>query len=611
MQYPRKKSFAAEQLKRQQSKKPRILVVVGIMAMVVVIGIGYAFFSRYQVKLELVPETIKIETEEVKSIAVLPFKNISADEEQEYFCDGMSEEIINALTNVKGLNVTARTSAFKFKGKDMDIPEIGNQLNVQAVLEGSVRKSGKSLRITTQLINVKDGFHLWSEQYDREMKDIFEIQSDVAQKVVLALKAKLSTSEKDRLEEKPTNNLEAYDYYLRGNYYNIRSYKEENRRIAVQMYQKAIDLDPEFALAYARLSQTQSMMYWYYYDRSEECLTKAKEAVDKALQLNPELPDAHLALGYYYYWGHLDYEPALKQFTIARESMPNYSEVLAAICFVQRRQGNFNQALANIKKASELDPLSHFLAFEVGCTFHFMRKYPEAERYYNQAISLAPDWYDSYFEKAILYLCWEGNTEKARAVLEKLPKNANSTNHPDIVILIDMYNGNYQMILDKLTHISLEAFESQFTYITKSQLIAQIYGQMNNVQLEQAFYDSARIVLKKKIQEHPEDPRFHSSLGIAYAGLGRKEDAIWEGKLGVELHSVSKEAIRGLNRIEDLARIYVMIGEYDNAFDHLEFLLSRPGYMTIHILRLDPIWATLHEHPRFKALLKKMGFPED
>ena len=334
-----------------------------------------------------------------------------------------------------------------------------------------------------------------------------------------------------------------------------------------------------------------------------------KQAVDKAFQLNPELPEAHLALGYYYYHGHLDYDRALEQFVIARKSQPNNSKILEGIGFVQRRQGKFEQGLANIKKAYELDPLSRVLAIELGATFSRLRKYPEAERYYNRTISLSPDWPRGYAWKAQLYLRWEGSIEKARAVLAEALQNIKSAEDPDIVssvVILDVFDENYQGALDRLS-LKPEDIDNQGYFIPNALQHAQIYGYMNKNELAKKYYDEARSILKKKIQQDSEDARFHSSLGIAYAGLGRKEDAIREGKLAVELLPVSKEAMTGMRQLEVLAYIYVMVGEHDAAIDQLEFLLSIPGSLSIPLLRLDPAWAPLRENPRFQDLLRRMN----
>jgi serine/threonine-protein kinase len=370
------------------------------------------------------------------------------------------------------------------------------------------------------------------------------------------------------------------------------------------MYEKAVELDPKFALAYARLSWCHAQMYWEYYDHTLERLEMAKKVVDRALQLEPDLPEAHWALGTYYYHGLLDYDRALKEFAIARKDLPNDSDLLLYIGAVQRRQSKLEEALANIKRASELDPLSNIAVFELGQSFMLMRNYPEAMRCYDRAISLAPDLPLVYNWKIWLCLSWEGSIEKARAVVEEALKNISSPERyrTGWLSTLDVYEGNYQEALDRLS-LKSEDSDDQFLFIPKATRYADIYRYMNEHELAKKYYDEARDFLEDKILQEPDDSRFHSALGIAYAGLGRKEDAIREGKMGVDLLPITKDAWRGVYRAKELAQIYVMVGKFDLAMDQIEDLLSRPGYLSIPLLRLDPVWAPLRDHPRFKKLL--------
>jgi serine/threonine-protein kinase len=462
------------------------------------------------------------------------------------------------------------------------------------------------VRIIPQLIKASDDTHVWAQTYDNDMSEVFQVQSDLAERVAQALDITLLEPERRALASRPTENLEAYEYYLRGNEFSHRGEAETDFRMVIRMHEKAVELDPTFALAYTKLSEAHVAMYWMYYDRSEERLAKAKQAVDKAFKLNSNLPEAHLALGWYHYQGHLDYERALEQFAIVRKSQPNNSWLFTGIGAVQRRQGKFEQAVANFKRASELDPRSATLAYYLGDTCMLLRKYPEAERYYDRAISLAPSWPVPYSRKAGIYLRREGSTKKARAVLKEALQNFKSAEEPfilDSLVTLDVYDGNYQEALDWLS-LKAEDSDSQFSFIPKALRCAQICGYMNKNEFEKKYYEEARSILETKIQQRPEDGRFHSSLGVAYAGLARKEDAIREGKLGVELLPVTKDAWRGLNRVQALAKIYVMVGEFDEAIDQIDFLLSTPGWMSVPLLRLDPAWDPLRDHPRFKKLVE-------
>ncbi|MES0397922.1 MAG: tetratricopeptide repeat protein, partial [Syntrophobacteria bacterium] len=582
------------------TKSRKMAMIIGAAIIIVVTAIAVRFIPEKQAQLS--PKEIRL--------VVLPFENLGPVED-EYFADGISEEIMSRLSTIHTLGVISRTSAIQYKGSNKAIQEIGEELGVEYVLEGTVRwerppEGPSRVRVTPQLIRVSDDTHLWSERYDAVLADIFQVQSDMAEQVAQALDITLLESERQALKTRPTENMEAYEYYLRGNDYFYRGYLANDFRIAIQMYEKAVELDPKFALAYTDLSKVHAKTYFFYYDRSEEHIAMAKQAVDEAIRLNPELPEAHIALGFYYYRCHLDYDHALEEFAIARKSQPNNSELLKGIGVVQRRQGKMKQALANFSRLFELAPLSYVAADEVGGTLMLLRKYQEAESYYERAILLRPDYPRGYNRKAWLYLRWEGSTEKARAVVERALQNITSPEDASIVnslVYIDIYDANYQEALDRLSLVS-EDIDDQFNFIPNSLRYAQICGYMKKKELAKKYYEDARSILKAKIQQRPEDDRFHSALGIAYAGLGRKEDAVREGKLGVELLPVAKEAWRGAHRVDDLAKIYVMVGEYGLAIEQLEYLLSIPGELSIPLLRLDPAWDPLRNHPRFKKLIE-------
>ena len=368
-------------------------------------------------------------------------------------------------------------------------------------------------------------------------------------------------------------------------------------------------MDPKIALAYARLTRTYTRLYWIYYYRVDmNLVAKAKEAADKAYELSPDSPWTHWALGYYYYHGHMDYERALEHFYKAQKGLKDSGAVLEGIGYVQRRQGKFEQAIINLKKAIDLDPRSLLHTYEISQSYLFMRNYIESERYANRAISLAPDYTQAYGWKVRLYLNWEGSTEKALKVIEEAPHAMHQSEEGYFVlssVWAYMIDGNYQKALDRLFIVSSDAINVHIFFVPKALLSAQIYGHMSKSELELQHYESAQIFLEAKVKEWPEDARVHSSLGIAYAGLGRKEQAVREGKKAVELISVAKDAWRGPFRVEDLARIYVMVGEYEAAIDQLEFLLSIPSEISIPLLRIDPTWNPLRDNPRFQKMLKR------
>ena len=546
------------------------------------------------------------------SIAILPLKNMSGDPAQEYFSDGITEEIISHLAKIPGLKIISRTSVEQYKKTTKNLREIARELDVTAVLEGSIRRDANRVRITAQLIDARTDEHLWAETYDRELSDIFAVQSDVAAQIASALRTSLAPSVKQQFGKKPTANLEAYEYYLRGSQYYELGQTEQNTRAAVQLYEQAVGLDPAFALAYARLSQVHSAMWWYYWDRSQQRVSLAKAAVDRALNLQPDLAEAHRALGIYYYWCQLEYERALEQLAVSRKAKPGDSEALYFVGGVQRRQGKPREALASMLQALELDPRQTTFIFNIGETYALLRDFARADEYFNRALALNPNYNRPYAYKVRIRFRLQSEVEQARETARRA-RAVGLGQDPFVLyqtISLEICAGNYSAALNLISSSRAEALGEQFWYVPVSLLEAQIRDLMKQPELSRRHYETARALLEKKLQEDPRDPRYHSSLGIALAALGRKQDAIREGKVGVDLMPVSKEAYRGAYRLEDLARIYTMVGEYDAAMDELEHLASIPGDLGVAALKLDPAWVPLRSAPRFQNLLRRTALPQ-
>src|SRR4051812_26954841 len=337
-----------------------------------------------------------------KMLAVLPFKNMGATSDQ-YFADGLTEEITSRLAGVSDLGVVSRTSTDPYKGTNKSIRQIGQELGVGYVLEGSVRweklPDGSSrVRVTPQLIRVADDRHLWTDRYDAELADVFQVQSSIAEKVTGAMNLALDPSEQRAINERPTTSTEAYDYYLRGIEYRNRGPGRDNVRNAVRMNRSAIALDSNFAQAWAGLSTGRSSEFWFFYDRSDSALVEAKAAADRAVLLRPELAEPHVALGYYYYWGKLDYDAALKELAIAARLQPNNVGVMFGLGAIERRRGHWPEALANFEKTYQLDPRSTDAVFNLAETYALTRRYDEALRLYRKGSSINPDEPASYME---------------------------------------------------------------------------------------------------------------------------------------------------------------------------------------------------------------------
>ncbi len=548
--------------------------------------------------------------DERKTLVVLPFENLGPPEE-EYFADGVTEEITSRLARISGLGVIGRTSAIQYKNSEKRISEIGEELAVDYVLEGTVRwekaAEGESrVRVTPQLIRVTDETHLWTEPYEEALSGIFQIQTDIAERVAAALQVTLLGAEREALEAEPTENLEAYDYYLRGIDYYRRGFLEREIRLGIHMFERAVELDPTFALAHAWLGFEHTGMYHLFYDRSAERLAEARAALDEALRLEPELPEAHLMFCFYY-WTLLEHDRALEHCAVAERSLPNESELWRFMGLIKMWEGEFEEALEYQRKAQSLDPRYAIHPMNVGGVYRWMRRYPEAVESYERAIALLPDFGFLYVEQAYVYLAWDGTTERARGALTGAGQVGASSGWLDPVLLVqlELYDRNYAGALDQLGLWEGGYLDALHFFVPRAQLYAQIYGLIGNSEHERAYYDSARAVVEARMEELPADPRLHGALGIAYAGLGRVDEAIREGRNGVELSPLDRDAALGPYRIFELAQIYTMVGEYDSAVEQLEHLLSVPGPHSAAMLRVDPTWDALRDHPRFQKLLEQ------
>ena len=587
------KKMEEGQVSVRSSQKKRAYLFGGIAGLFLLslIALYFLFLSK--------PPSI-----ESKSIAVLPFQNMVPDPENEWFSDGITEDIITQLSKISELKVISRTSTMLYKDSKKSLREIGKELSVATILEGSVRRADNRVRIVSQLVDARTDKHIWAETYDRDLSDVFAIQSDVAQQIARALKATLSPEEKERIEQKPTDNLEAYDYYLQGREYAERSYERNDLEIAIELFEKAVSADPNFAEAFAGISMKHSQMYWFGYDRSPERLAKAKEAIDKALNLKPDEPLVRVANGYYYFWGFRDYARGLDEFSFAQRKEPGNALYNASIAYIQRRLGKFEDALQNLKIAFQYDPRSNTIAKEVGYTYWALRMYTEAEGYFDRAISLVPDIAASYISKALTHIYKTGSTEGARQVLDNASKRVDSYDLIWDLVYFDIYDGHYQDALNRLTSIQEEVDKGSVVYTPKEAIRGFIYELMGQPDQARAHYKNARTLLEKKAREWPDDAQIHAELGKVYAHLGLKDEAIREGQTAVDLIPVSRDAMIGPDCLADLAEIYTIVGDYDAAIDKLEYLLEIPAGVHIGALKVSPIWNPLREHPRFQRLLE-------
>ena len=544
-----------------------------------------------------------------RAIAVLPFQNLGAAEDG-YFTDGITEEITGRLARLPHLGVISRTSADQYRGTDKPLKQIGRELGVEYVLEGSVRwekSPGKisRVRVTPQLIRVSDDRHLWAGQYDESLEEVFKVQSRIAEQVASALDLALQAPHHAALGARPTGDLRAYDFYLRGNEYFNRSGDPAGLRTAEDMYTRATELDPSFALAFARLARSHIWQF-HFSDRTDARLAMARSAADSALKLQPDLPEAHLALGQIHYWGELDYQRALREFRTAQAGDPGNGDLAWARGLVERRLGQWDQARVDLRRAVDLDPRSLVKSLDLAELHMRLREYAEAERYMNRALELEPD-SPAYLYKALLIVARNGNLAAAASQVEEGVRRAGAEaiaywlpQFDVAAALLPRLSSETQAAVHGLV---LDRFgtDSAGYYLAK----ARTHRSSGDPRAARVYFDSAARVLAGRSRARPDDPSLHASLALAYAGLGRREDATREGRTAVQLRPASKDTWYGVDMLRNLAVVYATVGEADSTVKQLRTLLSIPSGISVPLLRADPIWDPVRRDPGFQALIKR------
>jgi TolB-like protein/Flp pilus assembly protein TadD len=542
-----------------------------------------------------------------KSIAVLPFQNLSDEKENAYFADGIQDDILTNLSKIGDLKVISRTSVMSYRDGARNAREIGKALGVGTLLEGSVRRLGNRVRVNVQLINADNDVHIWAEDYDRDLTDVFAIQTDLAQKIASSLQAKLSPNEKTRLDRRPTQNSDAYLLFLQAHDYANRMDLAHNQSLkAVPLFEQAIKLDPNFALAFAGLSMVESWLY-HSADPTATRREKARLNADEALRLQPDLPEGHLALGFSYYYGDRDYERALAQFEIAKSGLPNNAQAYLAIGSIQRRQGKWTESTANLEKAAALDPKNASILANLAYSYIALRNFEGAQEIVDRLVAIAPQSFETLALKG--YLAFESKGDFN--MLEKQFFSIPAENDQNGVMTwarfwILMLQRQFPEALAVVQKFPGDILITETTApAPKSLLEGIIHSLQGDMAKAQAEFEDARAVSEKLLREAPEDPARHAQHGLILAALGRKQEAIAEGKRAVELLPESQDAFDGPRCTASLAQIYASTGESDEAFRLLDHLLQIPSGITVHVLKIDPAWDPLRKDPRFQALIDK------
>lgn len=547
------------------------------------------------------------------TVAVLPFANLSADPANAYFADGIQDTILTKLSGIADLRVISRTSTERYPSHPADMKTIAAQLGATAVLEGSVQKAGSKVLINAQLIDARTDLHLWAQVYTRELDDVFDVERDVAEQVAAALKAKLLPAEAARVAHASTTDSRAYDLFLRAEYLAMEVEEGTSKAPAEavsegsDLYRQAIERDPTFALAYARLSYLESYAWWFDFDHTPARIEGARQAAIRSLELEPDLMQGHLAMGYVHYWERRDYAAALTEFESARAGLPSNADVLAAIAFIHRRQGLWAEALAELERVAKLDPRNPRWFLSLGDTLTDLRRYADATAAYDRALAIEPNDYNTKGRR-IWALLAAGETTQAREALASVPRDVDPEGMFSALRFEDVW-------LARDADAALAALEHAPTWVQTPLAVGEMPADLlrgaawtlkGDGARARLAYEAARGLLQQALQKQPDDADLLSLLGRAEAGLGHKNDALRAGLRATELLPVSKDALYGLVYRMSLAEILTRTGDTDSALEQLQELMNLPAgvFISAALLKADPVWDPLRADPRFVALIR-------
>ena len=597
-------------VQKRRTRLRWVATVVALLALVVAV-VGIATFSRYRVRSRL--------TAPKKSIAVLPFENLSANQENAFFTDGVQDEILADLAKVADLKVISRTSVMLYKsGNPRNLQEIGRQLGVAHVLEGSVQRAANRVRVMAQLVDARTDAHLWAQTYDRDLADVFAIQSEIAQKIADQLQAKLSPKEKSAISERPTSDLAAYDLFLRAKELiydgdvNPSRLRDDLFK-AVQLLDQALARDPAFLLAHCWLAYAHDSIYWFNFDHTETRLALAETSVRAAVRLQPDSGETHLAQATHFYWGYRNYDRAQEELTKAQDALPNNVQVLMFLGLIDRRQGRWDEAIRNLERAVDLDPRNVERIWRVGQIYSSdLRRYRDAIAMANRALALEPRSTFLRVLPAVIGVEADANTAPLRATLSAL-----EAERP--VSAAEVANISFQLALRErdpaaaahaLANIPSEGKGT--TYYNDIPLPhAWFEGLLAKLRRDapaaHSAFKAARAETEKLVRAQPGNEAPLTVLALIDAELGEKEKAIQEIRTACDMRSFAGDAVDAGTLVTNLARIYALTGEKDLALKQLEIVTKIPCGPSYGELRLDSEWDSLRGDVRFEKIVASVA----
>src|SRR5262245_35973200 len=575
-----------------------------LIALAVIISAAAGFF--------LLPRVVREKID--KSIALLPFQNLSSDPDNAYFADGIQEEVLTRLAKIGDLKVISRTSTQGYQSESGNLAEIATQHDVSNILEDTVQKAGNQVRVNVHLVNVQTGSQLWAETYDRKLSDIFSLETEIAKGIAESLQAKLTGREEQALAARPTNNPQAYDAYLRGLAFEARSnYSSEALFKAIEFYDLAVRLDPNFSLAWARLSGVHALLYSNLRDTTIARRDAAKAALENAQRLQPNAPETLLFTGYYQYWVLQDHGLAKATFERVSKKLPGNSEVLYALAAIARSEGHWDESIAYWERGLALNPRNTALLTEVAFTYAAIRQCPKAEKLYDRALDILPNELSLMALKASIYQA-EGNLREAAKLLTQVNTETNS----DVAVRIKLtqwrlernHTDATRWVEARQDRLRLDSGIEKGTKQLGNALVQRVAG---NATQANAFAEQARNTIEPLRKEQPDNAFVAAALAVAYAMLDKKESALNEAQRAITLLPSNKDRLSGPAFEENLALVETIIGEKSRAIATLTRLLQTPygGWLyspspiTPALLRLDPMWDPLRADPVFQKLCEE------
>jgi serine/threonine protein kinase/tetratricopeptide (TPR) repeat protein len=591
---------------RPRRRRRLQLAAVAFLVISVTGLIGYFWYRQrvHQAALSTAPPE--------KSIAVLPFENLTNESENAFFVDGIQDDVLTKLAKIADLKVISRTSVMEYRGK-RNVHQIGEALHVSHVLEGSVRRTGGWLHINAQLIEAGTDTHIWAEQYDRDVKDVFVVQSEIAQKVAEKLHAKISVAERSAIDRPPTADLTAFDLYAHAeDLILMTSFSSEAKTKLLQaadLLDQVVARDPSFFQAYCQLAYTHDQLYFLGHDHTPARLALAEAAIQAAFRLRPDAGEAHLARAENLYRGYLDYDGALAELEIARQTLPNDPRVFELKGYIQRRQGRWEESTRNLERAVDLDPRNFSTLQQIAISYEVLRRYAEAESVLNRVLAIKPDDIDTKKERAAVEFEWKANTEPMRRLIDSIRASdpAALPSVADSWLTYALAERDAAAAKDAMIALGESPFNDDVVQLSRLFVQGVIARMTNDEAQARAAFTAARMQQEKIVGAQPDYGPAICVLGLIDAALGRKEQALREGLRAVELLPVEKDAINGPHMIEYLAMIAAWVGDKDLACEQLANAVRRPSDFGYGELKLLPFWDPLRGDPRFEKIVASLA----